>query len=64
MSEQSTIVLSEIEKIEAEQNAAAGESGSSTGSSRKRKHTDDTNRPEDVFAPQSDILSALCPRVP
>ncbi|KAL9024581.1 MAG: hypothetical protein Q9196_006414 [Gyalolechia fulgens] len=46
-------VLSEIEKIEAEQKAATGESGGSTsGSSRKRKHTYDTNRPGGVFAPR------------
>ncbi|KAF7503132.1 hypothetical protein GJ744_004274 [Endocarpon pusillum] len=46
-------VLSEIEKIEADQKAAAGKSGGSTsGSSRKRKHTDDINRPEDVSAPR------------
>lgn len=46
-------VLSEIEKIKAEQKATVGESGGSTsGSSRKRKHTDDINRSEDVLEPR------------
>jgi hypothetical protein len=46
-------VLSEIEKIEAGQKAATGESdGSTSGSSKKKGHTDDTNRPEDVFEPR------------
>jgi hypothetical protein len=46
-------VLSEVEKIEAEQEAAAGESsGSKRGSSRNREQMDDTNRPEDVFTPR------------
>ncbi|KAH8762142.1 hypothetical protein F5883DRAFT_677971 [Diaporthe sp. PMI_573] len=46
-------VPSEIEKIEAEQKAATGESdGSTSGSSKKKGHTDDTNRPEDVFEPR------------
>lgn len=45
-------VLSEMEKIEVEQDAASGESsGSKSGNSRNREPMDDTNRPEDVFTP-------------
>ncbi|KLU91914.1 hypothetical protein MAPG_10863 [Magnaporthiopsis poae ATCC 64411] len=45
-------ILSEIEKIEAEQKAAAGESGGNpSGSSGDRNHTDDANPPEDAFVP-------------